>query len=289
MKVPSNKIGDIRTYYIQQLSGMMTTQESRFHVDELISHFADIPRFQIPIKLNQRVGESLMLKIHFAVKDLLKQRPLQYILGETDFFDLKFKLNEHVLIPRPETEELVSKIINDNKMQESSLKILDVGTGSGCIAVSLAANLNAEVYAVDYSQKVLEIASLNAVQNGFDIHFMQLDILQKLTHDVIPMDLDLIVSNPPYVREQEKKKMQKNVLDYEPEQALFVDDNHALVFYEAISEMAATHLKQNGKLWFEINEYLAEETKLLVHKYFKNVQVQKDYKDCNRFIKAWNE
>ncbi len=289
MKVPSNKIGDIRTYYIQQLSQNMIDHESRFYIDAVISHFTDIPRLQIPINLDRRVGESLMLKIHFAVKDLLKNKPLQYVLGETEFLDLKFKLNEHVLIPRPETEELVSTIISENKMQKTPLRILDIGTGSGCIALSLADNLDAKIYAIDNSPRALELAKQNAEQYNLDVRFMQLDILQKSAHSEIPKNLDLIVSNPPYVREQEKKKMQKNVLDYEPEQALFVDDDNALIFYKAISELAEIHLKQDGKLWFEINEYLAEETKSIVNKHFHHVQIQSDYKGRPRFIKAWNK
>jgi len=289
MKVSSNRIGDIRSFYRAELSSIMNEQEAGYHIDSVISHFTNFPRMELPLLLDKRVGESMMLKIHFAVKELLQHRPLQYVLGETTFFDLPFKLNEDVLIPRPETEELVSLIIKDNSKIKEPLKILDIGSGSACIAVSLAKNLTAEVYALDVSVKAIEIAKRNAELNQVKVEFMHLDILEESNYKTIPYDLDLIVSNPPYVREQEKEMMQKNVLDFEPMQALFVEDNNALLFYKAISKMAARHLKRNGTLWFEINEYLADETKAEVLKYFNQVQVLNDYKNRPRFIKAGND
>ncbi len=286
MKVSSNKIGDIRTYYTEQLGAKLPKQEARFMVDSVISHLTNIPRLELPLELYQRVGESLLLKIHFAVKDLLFEKPLQYIIGETEFHGLTFQLNEQVLIPRPETEDLVTKIIKEFSSVKKPLRILDVGTGSGCIAVSLAKNIDAEIFAIDVSPAAIEVAQNNAKLNSVEISFIQLDILDQSDYDKIPFNFDLIVSNPPYVRNNEKKLMKKNVLKYEPELALFVEDDNAFVFYKAISEMAALHLKEDGQLWFEINEYLADETKDIVQSYIDTVHVLSDYKDCQRFLKC---
>jgi len=188
------------------------------------------------------------------------------------------------LIPRPETEELVDWIVKDSK-NSSSIRIIDIGTGSGCIAISLAKNLpNAEVFAIDISPEALKIAKHNAKINSVKVHFIETDILNTTT---LSNTFDVIVSNPPYVRELEKEQMQQNVLANEPHIALFVKNENPLLFYNKISDLAKTHLLKNGDLYFEINQYLGIETKaLLKSKGFKNIELKKDIYAVNRMIKA---
>ncbi|MCK5856293.1 MAG: peptide chain release factor N(5)-glutamine methyltransferase [Bacteroidales bacterium] len=286
MQVSSNRIDDIRKYYTNSLAEVLSEREAKYMVDSVLSYYTNIPALQLAINLDKRVGESLLLKIHFAVKDLLKFRPLQYVLGETEFYGMRFFVNESVLIPRPETEELVELIVADNSVVKKKLRILDVGTGSGCIAVSLSKSVDAKVFALDVSEKALTIASKNAVINNASVQQLKVDVLDKLAVKQLPDNLDIIVSNPPYVRKQEKQYMQNNVLEYEPDLALFVEDLDPLIFYKAITHIAITQLAKQGQLWFEINEYLAQETKGLLEKYFNNVELISDYKSKPRFIKA---
>ena len=234
-----------------------------------------------------RLSESEMLTFHFAVKDLLKNKPIQYIIGETEFCDLKFKVNENVLIPRPETSELVMNIVNRQKTKDKrQLSILDIGTGSGCIAISLAKNIpGSKVYALDISEKALEVAKTNAFNNNVDITFIHDDILSL--NNKIETKFDIIVSNPPYVRELEKAEMRDNVLNWEPHNALFVSDNAPLIFYRNILEFAKTHLNENGEIWFEINEYLGKEMTDLCKEYgFSGIEIFKDFRGKERIVKV---
>ena len=231
------------------------------------------------------------------VSDLKKHKPIQYILGETEFYGLPFLVNENTLIPRPETEELVELIISNNQITASShhLKILDIGTGSGCIAVSLAKNIpSATVFAIDVSEKALATAKRNAELNNVIVNFINVDILKindlgqlPTSNFQLPAKFDIIVSNPPYVRNLEKAEIKPNVLEYEPHLALFVEDTDALLFYRKIAELAKKNLNQNGKLYFEINQYLGTETVELVESFgFKNVKLIKDIYQNNRIIFA---
>lgn len=194
-------------------------------------------------------------------------------------------VNENVLIPRPETEELVDWIIEDQKKDKQSITILDIGTGSGCIAISLAKKIpEAKVYAMDISEQAIQVARDNAKKNQADITFIKADILEVKE---LFQDFDIIVSNPPYVRELEKKEMRSNVLDNEPQRALFVSDNEPLLFYKKITDLAKEKLKENGGLYFEINQYLGVETKNMIEsKGFKSVEVRKDLYDNERMIRA---
>ncbi|RLD40233.1 MAG: peptide chain release factor N(5)-glutamine methyltransferase [Bacteroidetes bacterium] len=211
---------------------------------------------------------------------------MQHIIGTAPCLDYHFIVNEDVLIPRPETEELVDMISKSIKNNSKNVKILDIGTGSGCIAITLQKNTNSSVTAIDISKESLKIAAKNAKLNNADINFIELDILDKDSWQGIDNDFDIIVSNPPYVRDLEKKLMNKNVLDYDPSLALFVEDNNPLIFYEAISKFAKLHLKANGTLWFEINEYLGQETKELIMKHFNTAEIIKDFRGKERFIKV---
>jgi release factor glutamine methyltransferase len=211
---------------------------------------------------------------------------------------LRFEVNENTLIPRPETEELVEFILKETsnfQLPASSLNILDIGTGSGCIPISLKANLpQANVSAIDVSQKALEVAKRNAELNKVEINFIEANILEvedlsQLPSPIIyhPSSYNIIVSNPPYVRNLEKQEIKKNVLDYEPHLALFVEDMDALLFYRKIAQLALKNLTTNGLLFFEINQYLGKETvELLENLGFKNIELKKDIYGNNRMIKC---
>src|SRR6218665_199947 len=215
------------------------------------------------------------------VSDLKVEKPIQYILGETEFYGLRLEVNENTLIPRPETEELVELIIKE----EGKVKILDIGTGSGCIAISLAKNLpNAEVFAIDVSEKALITAKRNAEINAVKVTFWMKNILE--TED-LEQQFDVIVSNPPYVRNLEKAEIKPNVLEYEPHLALFVEDDDALLFYRKIAQLAKKNLNPEGKLYFEINQYLGKETvQLLEDLGFGAVELIQDIYGNDRMISA---
>ncbi|MCL2412850.1 MAG: peptide chain release factor N(5)-glutamine methyltransferase, partial [Bacteroidales bacterium] len=226
--------------------------------------------------------ESMMLKFSFAVKDLKKHKPIQYILGTCDFLDLSLHLTEDVLIPRPETEELVQKIAKENK--NFTGKILDICTGSGCIALALKKQLpHALVQGFDNSENATVIAKENAKINQLGVDFFVADIFNFSTEK----RFDIIVSNPPYVLHSEKSQMKKNVLHYEPHEALFVDDKEPLVFYSAIVDFAKKRLNPDGKLYVEINEKFGREVaKLLKNQGFSSVKIDKDFLGKDRFVKG---
>ena len=287
MKVPSNLVRDIRKYYCEQLCSVYDSDEATAMILILLEHYFKITRVKMALEPDMRLSESEMLTFHFAVKDLLKNKPIQYIIGETEFCDLKFKVNENVLIPRPETSELVMNIVNRQKTKDKrQLSILDIGTGSGCIAISLAKNIpGSKVYALDISEKALEVAKTNAFNNNVDITFIHDDILSL--NNKIETKFDIIVSNPPYVRELEKAEMRDNVLNWEPHNALFVSDNDPLIFYRNILEFAKTNLNQDGEIWFEINEYLGKEMTVLCKEYgFSDVEIFKDFRGKERIVKV---
>lgn len=286
MKVPSNLVRDIRNYYCEQLCSIYDKNESNTLILILFEYYFNINRIKMSLEPELRLSESEMLKLHFAVKDLLKNKPIQYIIGETEFCDLKFKVNENVLIPRPETSELVRLIANIHQPSTIS-NILDIGTGSGCIAISLAKMIpQSNVYALDISEKALDVAKENAINNNVNITFIHDDILTK-TQTLTQTKFDIIVSNPPYVRELEKVDMHNNILQWEPHNALFVSDEDPLIFYRSILEFSKKHLKENGEIWFEINEYLGKEMKDLCEEAgFSNIEIYKDFRDKERFLRT---
>jgi len=263
-------------------------------------HYLSVPRIQLTLEPELTITKPETDTFFKVLEDLKQHKPIQYILGDTEFFGLPFKVNENVLIPRPETEELVDMIIRNHSgpydcaqdvlREESQLKILDIGTGSGCIAISLAKNLpNAKVYALDVSLEALKVATQNAKSNNVEITFIEADILNASTWNLFfeNLEFDIVVSNPPYVRELEKQEIQPNVLENEPHLALFVDDNNPLIFYKAITDFAVKKLKPKGKLYFEINQYLGEETKaLLADANFEDVTLLKDLNGNDRMLKG---
>lgn len=285
MRIPSNKINDINSYFLTELRDLYDENEIRVFFEFCLEEFCGIKRNDLAAKINSTVSESELLKFNFAVKDLKLKKPIQYILGKADFYGLKFIVNENVLIPRPETEELVDLIIKENKGKKIS--ILDIGTGSGCIAISLKKNLpEAEVSAIDISEEALKLAKQNADLNQLNINFVQADILSN-EFILNTSSYDIIVSNPPYVCLSEKENMEKNVLDYEPHIALFVADNDPLIFYKVIAEKAKKGLKTGGGLFFEINASLGPETRQsMEERGFKNVILLKDMSNKNRILRG---
>tara|TARA_R110002073_G_scaffold336257_2_gene531266 strand:- start:4802 stop:5671 length:870 start_codon:yes stop_codon:yes gene_type:complete len=282
----------LRTYFKNALLGYYPDTEIESFFNLLSGQILKMKRIDISQNLYAVVSGKKYDKFQNAIDRLKKYEPIQYIVGDTEFYGLLFKVNSSVLIPRPETEELVSWIIDchSEQSEESKLKILDIGTGSGCIAISLAKNLpNAKVYALDISEEALKIAKLNATNNDVDVAFVEADVLNSMDWNLVFKNLkfDIIVSNPPYVRELEKETMSANVLNHEPHLALFVKDNDALLFYRNITDASQEILKSNGQLYFEINENLGERTKeLLVNNDFNSIELKKDIFDKDRMIKA---
>ena len=288
MKMSSNLVRDCRKYYASELEKIYGSDEANALIMILLEHYFGIDRVKIALDPELRLSESELLTLHFAVKELLKNKPVQYILGETEFCGMRFEVNENVLIPRPETEELVNQLVSCSVNHHPSFRILDIGTGSGCIAISLAKLLkNSVVTAVDVSEKALKVAKKNAESNCIDVNFIKDDILNPKNPELIDNQFDIIASNPPYVCESEKSEMRANVLDYEPSTALFVSDNDPLIFYRKILEFAQKTLKPDGEVWFEINEKLGTEMKnLCIEKGFEKVEIIKDFRERDRILRT---
>ncbi|MFA8434070.1 MAG: peptide chain release factor N(5)-glutamine methyltransferase [Marinifilaceae bacterium] len=251
----------------------------------LFEHILKYSKIEIHLNKEEGIHPDKIKKIKEAIVELKTHKPIQYILGCTEFYEMEFKVNEHTLIPRPETEELVHWILQEN--QEKAAQILDIGSGSGCIPISLAKNLpEAKVLSVDISEGALATAIENASLNEVNVAFEQRDILKWKDYEW-EVPFDIIVSNPPYVRESEKQAMEPNVLKYEPDSALFVSDSDPLIFYRTIANFANIHLKKGGKLYFEINEYLGNEmVSLLEQTGYQNVQLKKDINGRDRMVCA---
>ncbi|GAA3625474.1 peptide chain release factor N(5)-glutamine methyltransferase [Flavivirga jejuensis] len=278
------RLKDIQGVFHKELHGINSKEEIDSFFFILIEAYYAMTRIKLALEPDYKV-ENYNTILN-ALELLKKQRPLQYILGNTEFYGLPFKVNEHVLIPRPETEELVEWIVKEqSQVNNRNLKIIDIGTGSGCIAISLAKNLpDAKIYALDISEGALSIASKNAKLNAVDIEFVKADILNYDSHAI---EFDIIVSNPPYIRELEKNMMKPNVLDNEPHLALFVADENPLQFYEAIIKFAIKNLNKNGQVFFEINEYLGNDMiQLLQKNNFSNIKLKQDIFKKDRMIKA---
>lgn len=286
MRIPSNKVKDIVRFAQEELAEMYPKEEISSLIYALLERFGGIGFLKALSEPELTVSESELLKIHFAIKDLKRHKPLQYILGKTDFFDLNILLSHNVLIPRPETEELVSRIIEENKGMKD-LRIADLGCGSGCIAIALAKHLkSSKVFAFDISDEALKQTEINAQHNEVAIEIIKADMGKELP---LNEQFDIIVSNPPYVRESEKIQMRANVIDYEPHLALFVTDENPLVFYQHIASIAQSSLKTGGKLYLEINEALGEETEVIFKNLGYKTEIRKDFRDKYRMLFATKE
>lgn len=278
------ELQELRLQFAEELAEIYPRTEIRSFFHWLVEAYLEWDTTQILRNENTEVPAQKMLLFQRALDELKTQKPIQYILGETEFYGLVFKVNPSVLIPRPETEELVDWIVQDFKDANQTIKITEVGTGSGCISVSLAKNnSNFQLTAMDISAEALAIAKQNADLNQISIDFIQQDVLatQQLENEV-----DVLVSNPPYVRQDERHLMQANVLDYEPHVALFVKNNSALIFYEKLIQLALAK-ERVPKVYVEINMALAKETVALFKQAgFSEVILKKDIFNKPRMIKA---
>ncbi len=281
------KIKDYRTHFIQELSSIYDVAEVESFFYLILENKKQLKRIDLALQADLTFSEEDIRVWNSILESLKKEIPIQYVLGSAHFYGLEFEVNENVLIPRQETEELVEWILASQKSKAESdkLNILDIGTGSGCIAIALAKNLpNAQVFAIDVSEKALATAKKNAEVNKVKITFLEKNILKT---DDLEQQFDIIVSNPPYVRNLEKLEIKKNVLDNEPHLALFVEDYDALIFYKKIADLAQKNMTENGQLFFEINQYLGKEmVDLLEIMNFSTIELRKDIYGNDRMMKA---
>lgn len=282
MFTPTNKLTDLLPYFKRKLADLYSPREIENIFYWVCEDLYSLSKIDVK-HTEKRLTESELLHFRSIVKRLAKMEPLQYILGATVFYGCHIFVNKNTLIPRPETEELVDWIL---KSAENKMKVLDIGTGSGCIPIALKKQQpNLDVYAIDISEQALELAAKSAKENVVAVEWHQKDILTANLSD-LPR-FDIIVSNPPYVRESDKQKMSDNVLNHEPHLALFVSDDDPLLFYRRIATLALEALHPGGILFFEIHEDLANETKTLLSNLgYKNIQLKTDLQNKPRMIRC---
>ncbi|WP_233862472.1 peptide chain release factor N(5)-glutamine methyltransferase [Tenacibaculum piscium] len=294
------KLHHFKTDFTTQLSEIYPQTEIDTFFFYLMESYLDLQRIDLLMQPDFKISEEKHVLLKDALKRLQHQEPIQYILGNTEFYGFPFLVNKNTLIPRPETEELVEWILDEvqNLKTVSSISdfsILEIGTGTGCIPISLKKHLaDFDISAIDVSEEALKTAQENAKINNVEIQFIKQDILKTDNLNFInakindaKITFDIIISNPPYVRELEKAEINKNVLENEPHLALFVTDENPLIFYDKIADLAKKHLSKNGILFFEINQYLGKETlEMLSEKGFKNIELKKDFQGNDRMIKA---
>ena len=286
MFVNSNSVNEIITYYDEKLSALYPSNEVKNITEMMFEHFMGWDKITLRLNNKSSLSESELLLFHKALKRLLKNEPVQHITGEMEFYSLPFKVNKNVLIPRPETEELVDLVIKECKGYET---ILDIGTGSGCIPISLKKHLkNTFVYGVDISENALVVARDNAELNSTEVTFVKEDVLKMSSlENSIKKGFDVIVSNPPYITNSEKVLMSENVLTFEPHVALFIEDDEPLLFYDKIGHLAYDNLPSGGKLYFEINEHYGDQIMALLKSIgFSNIRMLKDLQNKDRIVTA---
>jgi release factor glutamine methyltransferase len=278
------RLKEFRNRLIAQLNAVYPGKEGANIIHILFSDIAGIDPKDIQLNPDRVISQELESKLTVCAEELLKNKPVQYVTGKAFFYDLELEMNPSVLIPRPETEELVKWIVDDHKNVDS-LRILDIGTGSGCIILALGKLLQVpDLTAIDNSKEALLTAGRNAGKNSLTVNFMLIDILDKQQWGKLGQ-FDIIVSNPPYVRDSEKQLMKPNVLNYEPDSALFVPDDDPLVFYHAIAKFAKSHLQDGGKLYVEINENLGNDVlQLFIDEGFFDVILRKDFHGKDRLV-----
>ncbi|MCK0159826.1 peptide chain release factor N(5)-glutamine methyltransferase [Allomuricauda sp. F6463D] len=296
---------EIKDIFHKELGKLYPKEEIDSFFYRCIEHYLKLERFILAIQPGYTLTKDEEQPLFEALAQLKLEKPLQYILETAHFMDLELQVNENVLIPRPETEELVQWILDDIRDEKSEVRnqksersdgnlhpspftILDIGTGSGCIAIALAKNLpKAKIYALDVSEGALNVAKKNALANGVEITFIHQDILDAELEFEPELTFDVIVSNPPYVRELEKNEIHKNVKDFEPGTALFVPDEDPLLFYKTIISFSEKNLLKKGSLYFEINQYLGAETKALFNaRNFSEIELRKDIFGNDRMLKG---
>jgi release factor glutamine methyltransferase len=285
MEKQNYTIKSISKYITDSLCKLYPVYEAKSITEYLLGYVFKMNNLDMHKNAYKIISTDQYENICELLNQLLQSKPVQYITGEAYFYGLKLKVNSDVLIPRKETEELVNWIINDNK-ENNNISILDIGTGSGCIAVTVAKYIPcSQVFAMDVSEKAIEIAKINSKQNNVNINFIKADILKE--DMIFDSTFDIIVSNPPYVTLSEKKYMMPNVLNYEPYCALFVPDNEPLIFYRKIISLSQKILNKNGMIYFEINERFGQDIiELLKDNSFINITLRKDFQGKDRMIKA---
>ena len=289
LRFKTNCVRDIVSLYHEELDALYGSGEVSVFCEMLFEAFLGWDKVRLLTSKEQTIDQSDLLRFHWALEDLKQHRPIQHIIGYTDFCGCRIAVSPDVLIPRPETEEMVNWALNNFTIHHSLFTFLDLCTGSGCIAIALKkAFPQAEVTAVDVSDKALEMARKNAECNGTKINFLQTNLLAT-NYQLPTANCQLIISNPPYVRDSERAVMQPNVLDYDPALALFVPDDDPLRFYRAIAQIARKSLRKEGMLAVEINEALAEETCALLKEQGFSPEVHEDFRGKPRWISAvWN-
>lgn len=276
-------IHQLKKRFYTELKDIYPDTEIKSFFYLLASHQLKLNRAELAINSIQLSEEDVTF-FNNSLQQLRQEKPIQYIIGHTEFYGLPIDVNDYVLIPRPETEELVEWILKEITSIKKP-KIIDIGTGSGCIAISVAKHkANATVTGIDISEKAIAVATQNAIKNDVTVHFKKIDILKESSS--IKDSYDCIVSNPPYIRELEKQEIQNNVLSYEPHTALFVSNDDPLLFYRYIADFAKTNLTPNGKLFFEINQYLGKETCEMLHLKGFSTELRKDFYGNDRMICA---
>lgn len=287
MRVAGNKLKHLVDFYHSELSPVYESSEIEALLGVTVNHVLGFSRTEILQKKEENINQSDLLKLYDYCKKLKKHIPLQYLLGETLFYNLKFKVNEQVLIPRPETEELIELILKEVSAPKS---ILDIGTGSGCIAITLKKNLpHTSAHGCDISTSALEVAIKNAALNHTNVLFFEASVL--LSGDIEKKSkttFDMIISNPPYIKSSEKIQMEKQVLEHEPHLALFVEGADEIIFYKKIVDLCDTCLNTKGMLYFELNPLTADDVKTYVlnSQLFSSVDIIKDMSGLKRFMKA---
>lgn len=283
MKIRENTVEATYAHLKEELQHLYFEGELKSILERLFEAYLGFSKIDFILKKHQRLSESELLKFVFAKKDLRTFKPVQYIIGYTYFFDCKLLVNENVLIPRPETEELVQHVVHSVSTEKST--ILEVGTGSGCIAIALKKQLNsASILTVDVSEKALELAQKNAQINEVAINFQQADFLDESLWDNLPQ-FDRIVSNPPYIGHSEQANMHANVLNHEPHLALFVPDNDLMLFYRAILKFGWTHLTSSGEIFCEINQYTSNQLHALAEEMHYFCEIFNDLNDNPRVVR----
>lgn len=269
--------------YIASLKKIYSNGEAHAIANIAFEHFAKTSKKDLLLKSNEILSDEIYSSLNSALNKLLTHEPIQYIINEAWFYNLKFYVTNDVLIPRPETEELVHEVINFLKINNGK-SVLDIGTGSGCISISIKKNIpNANVMAIDVSEAALEVAKKNATTNNIAIDFRTTDFLDENNYAAFEK-FDVIISNPPYIPEDEKNILDKNVTAHEPHLALFVPQNDSLIFYKRILSFAENHFNQNGRIFLETHENLAKETAaLFIEKNYK-VEIKKDMQGKERML-----
>ncbi len=278
-------IGELSSKFKRELKEQYSLPELQNFLYLIFQNLMELSKTDIHIDPGKEIPDYIMFKINEIINELKEYKPIQYILGETEFYGCDIKIDQNTLIPRPETEELVRWILDET--DGNRCKIIDIGTGSGCIAVALAKNnISAKVFASDNSEEALKVARENAGINNTDITFFHFNINFPETSEILGL-YDIIVSNPPYVTESEKRQMKKNVLKYEPHDALFVPDSNPLIFFRAILEFAQSKLQSGGNIFFEINERFGKQMIRLLEKFnYHHIILRKDINNKDRMIKG---